>query len=151
MCGSNWASYIPPTRHFTFLSLLLVKSRPTGGKTLNVEVKYSSYIKYGTFHFEYRGEIFLVYLRREMKSRGAPQGVCTTLNSNHTLFWRSSEWGVELFYCTRKYARFAPEPWICQIRHIGLPSVNFTPYQGWPCCSRWVHLTGEIYAIGDSR
>ena len=97
MCGSNWASYIPPTRHFTFLSLLLVKSRPTGGKTLNVEVKYSSYIKYGTFHFEYRGEIFLVYLRREMKSRGAPQGVCTTLNSNHTLFWRSSEWGVELF------------------------------------------------------
>ena len=60
MCGSNWASYIPPSRNFTYFQYLL-------------------------WNIAYWRVKFLVYRKREVKCPGAPRGVCTTPNLNQTL------------------------------------------------------------------
>ena len=74
MCGSNWASYIPPRAisPFFFISYEIPP--------------YGHFTPLRDFTFEYFGRVkFLVYRKREVKCPGAPRGVCATPNLNQTL------------------------------------------------------------------
>ena len=85
MCGSNWASYIPPSRYFHFFQYFLWN--PAYGvfhTPMGFHFWYD--ITPTGFHFwVLEGVKFLVYPKREVKSPGPPRGVCTTPNLNHTL------------------------------------------------------------------